>query len=467
MKKHFLITVFVCVLSFTLTQSIYASGSAPEGKKGFIVLAHGMAANENVLSIFGVDVIPYFYQIQDWLEDEGWIVYQSGNAVSSWNGAVHKGKQFSKWFYTELLPQIDAEWGDDFDMSLLKVHIIGHSHGTMYTRYAITNGSGDGVDANEDGDYNDEGDIPPATSGGYAPLAPYVVSHTSLCGPHRGSTTCDILDNNQDNIPKIIADVLAHLDFYDDEDATIVADEIDEVVDFMEDILSYVGLDLNLMTILSGVVSFLDILDEQQDISISDNAFNLSTYGANYIFNPNVPNVAGVNYQSWASAIQGESTVYGFPLEIPLFYYPPVKHNWLRGINLVFNPTWGYMLDGSSGHKIANTQNVAIKYGGSALDITNGTVTSGGHTIALSDLMSGPNDGLVDEQSAKWGTYRGLIDGNDIFDVLLMTSNKGGVDHFQLTNNLLGNTPGFDPEDFWIETLLPEIQDYEDNRTDI
>ena len=212
MKKNLLITVLVCALSFTLTQSIYASGSAPEGKKGFIVLCHGMAANENILSIFGLEIIPYFYQVQGWLEDEGWIVYQSGNAVSSWNSAVTKGKQFAKWFHSELIPQIDSEWGEEFDMELLKVHIIGHSHGTMYSRYAITNGSGDGLDLNNDNDFDDEDEIPPATSGGYAPLSSYVVSHTSLNGPHRGSTTCDVLDANTSDVPQALDDILAHIE---------------------------------------------------------------------------------------------------------------------------------------------------------------------------------------------------------------------------------------------------------------
>ena len=232
---------------------------------------------------------------------------------------------------------------------------------------------------------------------------------------------------------------------------------------FADDIIDYVGVELDIMNIITGVISVYDIADEQQSISVNENAFNLSTYGANYVFNPDVPNVSGVEYQSWAAAIMGETDVYGFP------WFSPIQHNIWRGINLAFNPSWGYMLDGTSGNKILNTTATFDKYKttGFTYDLANDSVTSGGHTVDLIDLMSGPNDGLVDEESAKWGTYRGLIDGNDSLCSPSVFPYCGGVDHFQINNNFLGNTPGFDPEDFWVNDLLPEIQTYEDNRTDV
>jgi triacylglycerol lipase len=46
-----------------------------------------------------------------------------------------------------------------------KANIIGHSHGTLYTRYAISN----------------------------LGLAPYVASYTSLAGPHRGSSIASLI----------------------------------------------------------------------------------------------------------------------------------------------------------------------------------------------------------------------------------------------------------------------------------
>ena len=411
MKKLIFLLVVLFVFSghIVLASSSKPAPPPPTQAKSAIILAHGMAANEK---IFGL--IDYFYKVKGWLEDKGWTVYQTGDSVSQWNSATLKGMQFAKVFYTEILPQAKAKFGND-----VKFHIIGHSHGCLYTRYAISNGS--------PGVFNNSGCGEPINVGYYPPIAPYVISHTSLCGPHRGSTTCDVLYNNRDNIPGLLADILN--------------------MPIIEDVLGWIGVDL-VDDVLQPLFTFLDgTILEQGDVCVLQNAINLSTYGANYLFNPYVPDIPNVKYQSWASTV--------------------TSHNPVRTIDLAFNPTYGYMKHPTNGHKVQNSQNLAKLLNGS-LDL-NATLTFGGHNVKIASLLEGANDGLVDEDSAKWGTYRGLIKGNSfdsayafnpLFTAFVVGGDYGGVDHFQINNNLLDNTPGFDPKDFWVNKLLPTINEY-------
>ena len=414
MKKALIITIMMCIAGVFACNFVFASASKsdtpePTTYKSAIILAHGMAANEK---IFGL--VDYFYHVQEWLEDKGWTVYQTGDSVSQWNGATIKGMQFAKAFYTDILPQAKAKFGND-----VKFHVIGHSHGCLYTRYAITNGS--------PGIYQNTGCGDPINVGYYPPIAPYVISHTSLSGPHRGSTTCDVLFNNRENIPKLVGDIA---------NMAIIGD-----------VLDFIGIDL-IDNVLDPLFKFLDVTGlEQGDVCVLQNAINLSTYGANHIYNPNVPDVSSVKYQSWTSSV--------------------TSHNFVRNIDLVFNPTYGYMKHPTNGNKIANTMEVTDKVGGT-MDL-NSSITFGGHTVKISDLLSGDNDGLVDVDSAKWGTFRGNLKGNNydakyalnpVFTAFVIGGDYGGIDHFQINNNLLDNTPGFDPQDFWVNKLLPTIEEY-------
>ena len=56
-------------------------------------------------------------------------------------------------------------------------------------------------------------------------------------------------------------------------------------------------------------------------------------------------------------------------------------------------------------------------------------------------MGAGPNDGLVSVESAKWGTFKGII-----------PSDPGsvGVNHFYEINQFIGMTPGFDAEGFYV-----------------
>jgi triacylglycerol lipase len=110
-----------------------------------------------------------------------------------------------------------------------KLNIIGHSHGTIYTRDAITNMG----------------------------LAPFVASHTSIAGPHRGSAVADV-------IVGVVPDSLEWL----------VGDTLDFVYAF--------------------------IFGDTNPNSL-ENGYDVTRPYMQNVFNPNTPNVNGIYYQSWAA----------------------------------------------------------------------------------------------------------------------------------------------------------------------
>ncbi|MGV7928627.1 MAG: esterase/lipase family protein [Spirochaetota bacterium] len=179
-----------------------------------IVLAHGMGATDDMLG-----VIDYWWGIEGALEDEGANVYVT--AVNCMDSTASKALQFKQQYL-----QVLAVTGK------AKANIIGHSHGTVYTRYAISN----------------------------LGLAPKVASHTSMCGPHRGSAVADVLIN-------VLPDAGEWL----------------------------VGATLDV------VYAFL--LGDSSPDSLQ-NAYDVSRPFMNNVFNPNTPNISGVYYQSWATKIK-------------------------------------------------------------------------------------------------------------------------------------------------------------------
>lgn len=139
--------ILFIVLTFT-PLALSAAGSAPTCDTKYpIVLAHGMGAQAVI-----VDIVDYWYGIEDALEDEGADVY-----ITSVNG-MDTTENKAKSFKSQVL-SILAVSGSS------KVNIIGHSHGTIYTRYAITN----------------------------LGLSSKVASWTGLSGPHRGSSVADFI----------------------------------------------------------------------------------------------------------------------------------------------------------------------------------------------------------------------------------------------------------------------------------
>ena len=145
MKKIIIATIFMVLAVPAL---VFAGGSSNSCQTRYpIVLAHGMGASAQILGI-----INYWNRIPGALQDEGASVYIT--SVNGMDSTANKGAAFKTQFL-----QIKAVTG------AAKLNIIGHSHGTIYTRYAISN----------------------------LGLYPYVSSFTSIAGPHRGSAIADVI----------------------------------------------------------------------------------------------------------------------------------------------------------------------------------------------------------------------------------------------------------------------------------
>ena len=179
-----------------------------------VILAHGMGATDGMLGFF-----EYWYGIEDALEDEGAKVYVT--RVNCMDSTQNKGAQFKQ----EFLYYLAASGAS-------KANVIGHSHGTVYTRHAITN----------------------------LGLASKVASHTSLCGPHRGSAMADVI-----------------IDIVPDSGEWLVGAALDVVYGFI------IG---------------------DTDPNSLDNAYAVSRPYMKNVFNPNTPNASGVYYQSYATKIK-------------------------------------------------------------------------------------------------------------------------------------------------------------------
>lgn len=287
MKKSLIAFILVILMLPALG---FAAGSAPKCDTKFpVVLAHGMGAQAKILNI-----VDYWWGIEGALEDEGADVYIT--SVNGMDSTANKAAAFKTQFL-----QILAISGKQ------KANIIGHSHGTIYTRYAISN----------------------------LGLASKVASHTSLSGPHRGSSVADTIFNIVPN-----------------QGWTLVGDTLDIVYTFL--------------------------FGDKNPNSLANGLEVTRPYMQN-VFNPNTPNASGVYYQSYTSTIRymSNSLILGVP--------------WL----------------------------IALHY-------------------------EGANDGLVSVTSAKWGNFRGVIEG---------AWYSGGVDHLNIVNQFFGITPGFDAPQFYIDLV--------------
>lgn len=161
MKKSAAIIVAILLL---LPAIAMAGGASTKcATKYPIVLAHGMGTEAEIMRL-----IPYWGNIPDDLKDEGADVYVTN--VNAMDSTANKAAQWK----AQVL-QILAISG------AAKVNVIGHSHGCIYTRYAISN----------------------------LGLGSKVASHTSLAGPHRGSAVADmIMGLIPDTMEPMVGDVL-------------------------------------------------------------------------------------------------------------------------------------------------------------------------------------------------------------------------------------------------------------------
>ncbi len=206
--------IFLVLFLVTAPVVAFAGGSSDSCNAKYpVILAHGMMATDDMLGF-----IDYWWGIEDALEDEGADVFPT--AVNCMDSTADKAAQFRQQFL-----EILAVTGKS------KANIVGHSHGTVYTRYAITN----------------------------LGLSSRVASHTSICGPHQGSSVADV-------VVGVLPDVGEWL----------------------------VG------GILDVVYCFL--MGDSNPDSV-DNAYDMTTDYMQNVFNPNTPNMGGIYYQSWATKI--------------------------------------------------------------------------------------------------------------------------------------------------------------------
>ncbi len=142
-----LFLLFVAVVILCPSSALAVGDPDPCATQYPIVLAHGMGASAEILGI-----LDYWWGLDNVLENEGADVYIT--SVNGMDSTANKAAAF-KAQYLEIL----AISGKS------KANIIGHSHGTLYTRYAISN----------------------------LGLSSKVASYTSIAGPHRGSVIADVI----------------------------------------------------------------------------------------------------------------------------------------------------------------------------------------------------------------------------------------------------------------------------------
>lgn len=146
MTKRLLIVAVVLIMAFPI--ALFAGGNSTKCATRYpVVLSHGMGTQAVVLGI-----IDYWAAVTGDLEDNGADVYIT--SVNAMDSSAAKG---AAWKQQVL--QILAVTGKS------KINLIGHSHGCVYTRYAISN----------------------------LGMASRVASHTSIAGPHRGSVIADMI----------------------------------------------------------------------------------------------------------------------------------------------------------------------------------------------------------------------------------------------------------------------------------
>ena len=228
--------LLICVVTCLVWSPVFAGGSSDAGSCDLsypIVLAHGMGASGNI-ELFGVEIIEYWYGIDSALEDRGADVYIT--SVNGMDSTASKGEDFNRQVL-EILAVSGKE----------KVNIIGHSHGCIYSRYAITN----------------------------LDLGKRVASHTSMAGPHRGSSVADAI---MYGVPESLHGLFGKL-----------------------------------------VDSVYAVLFGDNDPDSLANGWDV-TRPAMVIFNENTPDVEGVYYQSYAAKIKIFDLFFEIPWLICKYY---------------------------------------------------------------------------------------------------------------------------------------------------
>ncbi len=152
-------TIGALVLSLMTVMPLFAGGSGDATKcrtKYPIVLAHGMGAQYEI----AWGITHYWNNIPRELRDHGATVYIT--SVNALDGTAAKAMAWKR----QVL-EILAVTGKG------RINLIGHSHGSVYTRYAISN----------------------------LGMGSRVATHTSIAGPHRGSCIAELVLKLCENVP--------------------------------------------------------------------------------------------------------------------------------------------------------------------------------------------------------------------------------------------------------------------------
>lgn len=162
MKKA--LVALVLILAVIAPSLVFAGGASSKcATKYPFVLAHGMGTQAKIMQF-----IDYWGNIPDSMENAGARVYVT--SVNAMDSTANKAAAWKKQVL-QILAVAGAK----------KVNVIGHSHGCLYTRYAISN----------------------------LGLGPMVASHTSIAGPHRGSCVADmIMGVIPDAMEPLVGDIL-------------------------------------------------------------------------------------------------------------------------------------------------------------------------------------------------------------------------------------------------------------------
>ena len=248
LMKKFLCVMFLAIIFFPA--ALFAAGTDESSKcdtKYPVILSHGMGASYEIA--WGIE--KYWHNIPDALQDEGAEVY-----ITSVDAMGTTAEKAAQW-YRQLL-EIKAATGAE------KFNVIGHSHGSVYTRYAISNFKG--CDA-------------------------MIASHTSIAGPHGGSAMAEVV-----------------LGLVDD---TFIGDLIDAAI--------------KLIMSNNNADTAANLADLTRDFMIND-------------FNPNVPNMDGIYYQSYAYKIASLAGAGLFAATWPIMKYFEGDND---GLVSVTSARWG------------------------------------------------------------------------------------------------------------------------------
>ncbi len=211
--KRLLMSLVAGILLFSTAGSVMAASDECATQYP-IVLVHGMAASAEILGI-----VDYWGAVDSVLKENGADVHIT--SVNGMDSTRDKAEHFAEQFMY-ILEITKAE----------KLNIIAHSHGAIYTRDAISN----------------------------LGLEDYVASHTSIAGPHQGSSMADAI-------------------------VGIVPDRLEWLVGGTFDL----------------VYSF--IFGDTDPDSL-DNAYDVTRPYMQDVFNPNTLDSDQVYYQSWAAKIK-------------------------------------------------------------------------------------------------------------------------------------------------------------------